>query len=188
LNAIGSMHVKCAEMARSTNDPEVRRSFLELEKQWLAHAHAKAPALPPQHNVILFLLLTLAAAAWAILVWHHHGVNMDMRMASPTNAGLREILFLAMWVVMMVAMMFPSTAPMFLAFHKVQAAKREPDDAFVAAWAFVAAYLLTWALAGAAAYVEELVALPCAPHWARPAQPNSAVRSSSSRVFTNSLH
>ena len=112
-----------------------------------------------QRNVILALLLTLAAAAWAVLVWHHHGVNMDMRMASPTNAGLRAFLFLTIWTVMMVAMMFPTTAPMFLAFHKEQAAKRKPDDAFVAAWVFVVGYLLMWVIAGAVAYFGELVAV-----------------------------
>jgi predicted metal-binding membrane protein len=111
-----------------------------------------------QRNVILALLLTLAAAAWAVLVWHHHGVSMDMRMASPPTLGLRAILFLTVWVVMMVAMMFPTTAPMILAFHKVQAAKRQPDDAFISAWVFVAAYLLIWALAGTATYAGELVA------------------------------
>jgi predicted metal-binding membrane protein len=100
----------------------------------------------------------LAAAAWAVLVWHHHGVDMDMRMASPATLGLRGILFLTMWVVMMVAMMFPATAPMFLAFHKVQAAKRQPDDAFVYAWLFVVAYLLIWTIAGTGAFVGELVA------------------------------
>jgi len=29
---------ECAEMARSSNDPHLQRSFLELERQWLAHA------------------------------------------------------------------------------------------------------------------------------------------------------
>jgi predicted metal-binding membrane protein len=105
----------------------------------------------------LVLLLTLAAAAWAVLVWHQHGVNMDVRMASPTNAG-HAILFLAIWVVMMVAMMFPTTAPMFLAFHKMEAVERQPDDAFVAVWVFVAAYLLTWTIAGAGAYAGYLIA------------------------------
>lgn len=119
---------------------------------------AKPDPSSHQRNVILVLLLTLAAAAWAVLVWHHHGVDMDMRMASPTNVGLREILFLTIWVVMMVAMMFPTTAPMFLAFHKMRAAKRQPDDAFVAAWVFVVAYLVMWAIAGAGAFVGELVA------------------------------
>ena len=35
--------------------------------------------------------------------------------------GLHAALFLATWFVMMVAMMLPATAPMFLAFHKEQA-------------------------------------------------------------------
>ena len=111
-----------------------------------------------QRNIILALLLTLAAAAWAVLVWHHHGVNMDVRMASPPNPGLRAILFLTIWIVMMVAMMFPTTAPMFLAFHKMQAAKRQPDDAFVSAWLFVVAYLLMWFMAGTGAHAGVLVA------------------------------
>jgi predicted metal-binding membrane protein len=86
--------------------------------------------------------LALAAAAWAVLVWHRRDINMDM--ASPAM-GLRAALFLAMWVVMMVAMMFPTATPMILAFQKVQTAKRRPDDAFVSTWVFVTAYLLVWA-------------------------------------------
>jgi predicted metal-binding membrane protein len=99
--------------------------------------------------------LALAAAAWAVLVWHHRDVNMDM--ASPAMS-MGAALFLAMWVVMMVAMMFPTAAPMILAFQKVQAAKRQPDDAFASTWVFVTAYLLVWALAGIAAYAGVLVA------------------------------
>ena len=59
-----------------------------------------------QRNVILGLLLALATAAWATLVWQHHDVGADMTMASPTAWGLEALLFLAIWVVMMVAMMF----------------------------------------------------------------------------------
>ena len=70
-----------------------------------------------QHNVILVLLLALAAAAWAVLVWQHGDATMDMTMASPAM-GLRAPLFLASWVVMMVAMMFPTAAPMILTFHR----------------------------------------------------------------------
>jgi predicted metal-binding membrane protein len=112
--------------------------------------------LPLQRNVILVLLLALAAAAWAVLVWQHAD-TMDMTMASPA-IGLRAPLFLAMWVLMMVAMMFPTAAPMILAFHKVQAGKRQLDDAFVSTWVFVTAYLLVWALAGIAAYAGVLAA------------------------------
>jgi predicted metal-binding membrane protein len=84
-------------------------------------------------------------------------MTMHMTMASPAP-GLHALRFLTIWVVMMVAMMFPTTAPMFLAFHKMQAAKRQPDDAFVSAWVFVAAYLLIWALAGVGVHFGVLVA------------------------------
>jgi predicted metal-binding membrane protein len=61
-------------------------------------------------------------------------------------------------VVMMVAMMFPTAAPMILTFHKVQASKRQRGDTFVATWVFVAAYMLVWTLAGVAAYAGALAA------------------------------
>jgi predicted metal-binding membrane protein len=56
----------------------------------------------------------------------------------------------------MVAMMFPTAAPMILTFHKVQASKRQRGEAFVATWVFVAAYVLVWTLSGGAAYVGAL--------------------------------
>ena len=104
-----------------------------------------------QRNAILTLLMALAVAAWAVLVWQHRDVSMDVTMASSTT-GLRAMLFLTIWVVMMVAMMFPTAAPMILAFHRAEIGKRRPDDAFVSTWAFVTAYLFVWTLAGIAAY------------------------------------
>ena len=106
-----------------------------------------------QRNLILGLLLALAAAAWAILALQ--GAETDMAMDSPTM-GLRAPLFLAIWVVMMVAMMFPAAAPMILTFHRVQAGKRQLGEAFISTWIFVAAYLLVWGLAGVAAYIGAL--------------------------------
>jgi predicted metal-binding membrane protein len=110
-----------------------------------------------QRNVILGLLLALVAAAWAELVWHGTCAEMDMAMDSPTM-GLRAPLFLAIWVIMMVAMMFPTAAPMIVAFHKVQAGKRQRGEAFVSTWIFVAAYILVWGLSGVAAYAGALAA------------------------------
>ena len=118
---------------------------------------AQAHPLSVQRNVILGLLLALAAAAWVALVWQSADADMDMAMDSPTM-GLRAPLFLAIWVVMMVAMMFPTAAPMILTFHKVQAGKRQRGDAFVSTWVFVAAYILVWTLAGVAAYAGALAA------------------------------
>ena len=116
---------------------------------------AQTDPLSVQRNVILGLLLALAAAAWAVLVWQ--GAGADMVMDSATM-GMRAPLFLAIWVVMMVAMMFPTAAPMIVTFHKVQAGKRRRGEAFVSTWVFVAAYLLVWTLAGVAAYAGALVA------------------------------
>jgi predicted metal-binding membrane protein len=119
--------------------------------------HVQANPLSVQRNVILGLLLALAAGAWAVLLWQSADADMDMTMASSTM-GLRAPLFLTIWVTMMVAMMFPAAAPMILTFHKVQAGKRERDEAFVSTWVFVAAYILVWTLAGVAAYAGALAA------------------------------
>ncbi|MFZ0193537.1 MAG: DUF2182 domain-containing protein, partial [Pseudolabrys sp.] len=106
---------------------------------------AQPSPLRLEHNVILVLLLAFAAAAWAVLVWQQGDASMDMTMASPP-IDLRAPLFLASWVVMMVAMMFPTAAPMILTFHNVQAVKYRLADAFVSTWVFAGAYLLVWAL------------------------------------------
>jgi predicted metal-binding membrane protein len=119
--------------------------------------HVQTDPISFQHNVILGLLLALAAAAWAALLWQGAGAELDMAMDSPTM-GLRAPLFLAVWVTMMVAMMFPTAAPMILTFHKVQAGKRQRGEAFVSTWIFVAAYLLVWGLSGVAAYFGALAA------------------------------
>jgi predicted metal-binding membrane protein/nitrogen-specific signal transduction histidine kinase len=90
-----------------------------------------------------------------MLVWR--GADADVRMASLTM-GMSASLFLAFWVIMMIAMMFPTAAPMILTFHKVQAGQHKRGDAFVSTWVFVAAYLLVWTLAGVAAYPSALAA------------------------------
>src|SRR5215468_10218330 len=110
---------------------------------------ARPDLLSGQRSVILGLLLTLAAAAWAGLVWHSHTIT-EMTMTHAVGYARH---FIADWLVMMVAMMLPTALPMIITFHKVQAANRQPSDAFATTWVFVAAYLLVWAFAGLAAYV-----------------------------------
>src|SRR5262245_47266859 len=98
----------------------------------------------------------LAAAAWAVLVWQHVDATIDM--TASVTLGPRVPLFLVIWVVMMVAMMFPTAAPMILTFHRVQAGNRQPRDAFGTTWVFVAAYLFVWGCAGMIAYAGMLAA------------------------------
>jgi predicted metal-binding membrane protein len=116
---------------------------------------AGGATLSIERRAILAALLFLAAASWALLFWQASAGEMTSM--SPTM-GLGAPVFLAVWVVMMIAMMFPSAAPMVLVFHRVQAAKRRHGQAFVATWVFVAAYLVVWALSGVVAYALALAA------------------------------
>ena len=111
---------------------------------WIVMNSTQPNYLLLQRDVILVSLLALAAAAWAVIVWQAALMDSDMTM----TMGPRALLFLAMWVLMMVAMMFPTAAPMVLAFHRVQASKYHLDHAFAATWVFVATYLLVWAFVG----------------------------------------
>ncbi|RWD59666.1 MAG: DUF2182 domain-containing protein [Mesorhizobium sp.] len=110
-------------------------------------------ALTLQRNIVLALLIAIAAAAWSLLIWRQIGNDADMRMEmySPTM-GMTAPLFLAVWVIMMVAMMFPTAAPMILTFHQVQAGKQGRGETFVSTWVFVAGYLLVWGLMGVLAF------------------------------------
>jgi predicted metal-binding membrane protein len=118
---------------------------------------ALANPLSRQRNLILGLLLGLAAVAWSALAWPSGDAGMPMAMASPTM-GLGAPLFLTVWIAMMVAMMFPTAAPMILTFHRVQSGKRRRGEAFVSTWVFVAAYLVVWTVAGVVAYAGALAA------------------------------
>lgn len=111
-------------------------------------ASAQPSALSRERNLILAALLALAAAAWALLVWQWAVADGDMAL----TMGMGAPLFMAMWVAMMVAMMFPTAAPMILMFARVQANRRERGQAFVPTWVFVSSYLVVWTLFGLLAY------------------------------------
>ena len=109
-----------------------------------------------QRNLILALLLGVAAASWGWLAIEAGG-DPGMAMASPTM-GLPAAAFLLFWVVMMAAMMFPTAAPMILTFHRIEAGKRARGDSFVSTWIFVAGYMAVWGMAGIVAYLGALAA------------------------------
>ncbi|MGH2361520.1 MAG: DUF2182 domain-containing protein [bacterium] len=70
--------------------------------------------------------------------------------------GMAAPLFLAIWVAMMVAMMFPTAAPMILTFARIHAEKRQRGQSFVPAWVFASSYLVVWVLFGALAYTAAI--------------------------------
>jgi predicted metal-binding membrane protein len=123
--------------------------------------------LPRQRNLILGGLLLLAAIAWVVLI-SQANTSAGMAMGdSGLTMGMAAPLFLAIWIVMMVAMMFPTAAPMILTFAAISAGKRQRGQPFVPTWIFVGAYLLIWALFGVVAYALALVAeqLAAASPW-----------------------
>jgi predicted metal-binding membrane protein len=88
----------------------------------------------------LVATLGLAAASWGIAVWQMHG--MDMGVA--TRLGSFTF-FIAVWVVMMAAMMLPGAAPAVLR------RARASDGARVVP-PFIGSYLAVWAVVGAGVY------------------------------------
>ncbi|MDG4876625.1 DUF2182 domain-containing protein [Mesorhizobium sp. WSM4935] len=116
-----------------------------------------------QRNIVLVLLIAAAAAAWTLLVRPQTGMDADMGMYSPTM-GMTAALFLAVWLIMMIAMMFPAAAPMILTFHQVQSGKRGRGQAFVSTWVFVAGYMLVWTATGVLAFAGAAGAEMLAAH------------------------
>jgi predicted metal-binding membrane protein len=102
-----------------------------------------------QRVTILASLMALTLVAWAILISQARGMS---GMATGLTMGMDAALFLAIWVVMMAAMMFPAAAPMVLMFAQVQAGKRRQGLPTVSTWLFTSAYLAIWSVVGILAY------------------------------------
>ncbi len=84
--------------------------------------------------------LGLAAASWVVAVWQIQGMDMGVATRLGSFAS-----FLALWVVMMAAMMLPAAAPAVL--RRTQA-----SGGVRAVPLFIGSYLAVWALVGAAVY------------------------------------
>jgi predicted metal-binding membrane protein len=102
---------------------------------------AVSAALPrPVATAIVLVLLVCAAAAW--LFTAQQAASMaGMGGLAMLGAGL----FLVTWIVMMVAMMFPSIAPMVLAHAGIVRSRGEGPTPTVA---FVLGFLVVWSAAG----------------------------------------
>ena len=128
--------------------------------------------------VVTTAMVVLSVLAWAYLVWMPvegmargilarspmDSMPMDMPMDSmPMPSNLMDVsgwatslpLFGAMWVVMMVAMMFPAVSPVVLVFDRW---RRSRERSVATTIAFVAGYLIIWGVAGVLAFTA-IVAL-----------------------------
>jgi predicted metal-binding membrane protein len=109
---------------------------------------ARAGGLAPLYAAVRarFALVTLLFGA-AALGWVWTAREMRGMDNGPWTDLGRFGWFVGVWVVMMAAMMFPSVAPTVALYSRITK-QRSPLSPF----AFVAGYLLTWAVAGVAAY------------------------------------
>jgi predicted metal-binding membrane protein len=74
--------------------------------------------------------------------------NVGMAPAGPA-ASMTLPLFLGLWITMMVAMMFPSVAPMVIIYSRFSAIRNQSKGATAV---FVGGYLLAWTLVGLLAF------------------------------------
>jgi len=98
-------------------------------------------------------LVAIASLAWfyTILVASMGGGGMAgaaSHMAMPQDqpwSGVDFLLMFAMWMVMMVAMMLPSAAPMILLFATTNRKRQQAQDPFLHTSFFAGAYVVVWA-------------------------------------------
>jgi predicted metal-binding membrane protein len=109
---------------------------------------AATSRVPSDRAVILGSLIALAAAAWGLLIWQSVAMDDDMSL----TMGMGAPLFIALWVAMMVAIMYPTAAPMIMAFARIHKDRRERGRAFVPTWVFAGSYMVLWSATGLLAY------------------------------------
>lgn len=95
--------------------------------------------------IVLVGLVSLTALAWLELWRRAGGMGMDAALPQHTPWSLTDLGAAAlMWGVMMIAMMFPSAAPMLLLFSRAQRRQRRQAEAARLTGLFAAGYLVIW--------------------------------------------
>ncbi|MFE2152802.1 DUF2182 domain-containing protein [Streptomyces lavendulae] len=94
------------------------------------------------------VMAAIALLAWVLVVDQARGMGVE-----PGTMGMGVPLFLLLWLVMMIAMMFPSVAPVALTWARA-IGRQAPTGAVRAARTvqFVGGYLLAWTAFGLIAY------------------------------------
>jgi len=116
---------------------------------------AQAPHPSPRHIDGLAVALIAGLISLAGLAWVVAGGMMEGMDTGPGSDLGSLSFYVAAWVVMMAAMMFPSISPMVRTYALVQRsryARRGLGEPTAAIVAFLAGYLLIWIVFGLAAY------------------------------------
>ncbi len=123
-----------------------------MAENGLRREQAVRPLAMRDRALVLFGLTAAAALAWAYVSYMSWGMaHMDVGAAMvimPRMIGwsaLDLLLVLAMWTIMMAAMMLPSSAPMVLTFATLSLRQQNPRTRYIRTGAFVLGYLAVWA-------------------------------------------
>lgn len=122
--------------------------------------------------VLVAVLLALSGAAWLILARQSSSMATAQDMGKmargsllaplanvkPGMAEAGPLLFVSVWVLMMVAMMFPSVAPMVLGYAVIVRQKEGRPVRWLKVGVFTGGYLLAWAAVGVGALILNLAA------------------------------
>jgi predicted metal-binding membrane protein len=139
-------------------------------KHFLMNASALEAILRRDRAIIIVALGVLTALAWFDLVWLANDMAMDgMEMIGYRMIPAGQVLMLpasspwqpiefafvfAMWVVMMIGMMTPSTAPIILIHARVGRQSAESRPLSSTGW-FAGGYLLAWVAFSAVATLAQ---------------------------------
>jgi predicted metal-binding membrane protein len=104
-------------------------------------------------NALWLILLGLAAAGWALTILQVRKMGSISHMPEMAMQPVSALLFLPVWIGMMIAMMFPSVAPMVSLFAAVSRGRREAGARGLPTWIFLSGYLTVWILFGIAAFL-----------------------------------
>ena len=105
-------------------------------------------------QIALFVVVAiLTAAAWTLTWSSAQNMGLLMKMGVPMSLGMEGwaglssfLIFASMWLVMMVAMMLPSSYPTLL-LHRTVYRKRTPEQ-FGGTFLFALGYFLVWTVSG----------------------------------------
>lgn len=103
------------------------------------------------------VLLVSAAIGWAVTIFQTRSMSDMGGMPGMPPMPSPALLFLSVWVAMMVAMMFPSIAPMVAVFTTVSHNRRQAGRRAAPTWVFLLGYLTIWSIFGAGAYLLSLI-------------------------------
>jgi predicted metal-binding membrane protein len=106
-------------------------------------------------TVLVVTIAMLAAAAWLVLWWWDaspYGRYLHHEAPSGPGTPLELSLFVFGWVLMIVAMMLPTTLPLLMTFRALVSRRHQPH---LLIGLTVGGYLVTWAAFGVVAWIGD---------------------------------